>query len=156
MNWIILIISRVSADSYLYIFQPWPAVVIPSSENFTRKSCSRRIYIVELVGVRVRSCAVSILNSKGLYWVVSIPVSTLSSNGSCKSVTQYSAYPRHRTSWKSACPSKMSARLVGSYGRWSTTNYSGVMRGSQPYSPGYLPSENIDPRTRYSSIQYGM
>lgn len=72
---------------------------------------------MELVGVSVISFAVSILNSNGLNYVVSIPVNTESSNGSFMRVTQYNACPLHLVSWNNAYPSYISTNDDGSYGR---------------------------------------
>lgn len=57
-----------------------------------------------------------VINSIGLYAFVSIPVKTLSSNGSLRRSTVYIAYPLHLVSWNNALPNPMSTNFYGSYG----------------------------------------
>ena len=68
------------------------------------------------VGLDTISPALFVINSIGLYFVVSIPVKTDSSNGSESRSMVYNAYPLHLVSWNRALPKPTSTSLNGSYG----------------------------------------
>lgn len=123
---------------------PYPAVNIPSPENYTNKSWYKNIYIVVGVGCNFISPADFVINSIGLYNLVSIPVRTVSSNGSDRRSIVYTAYPRHRVSWNRALPKHVSAGDVIRYGLSSTTNYSGVMSTFSLRSDLFFPDRKSD------------
>ena len=128
---------------------------IPSPENLTIRSWYKNINIVHGVGLETTSPALFVINSIGLYFVVSIPVRTDSSNGSDKRSIVYRAYPLHLVSWNNAFPNPISIILWGSYGLWSTTNYSGVIFGGWG-SWGCLPDRNKEDVDLWSSNRKGV
>lgn len=95
---------------------PYPAVNIPFALNWTNKSWYKKIYIVELVGVNITSGLDLNYNSIGLYFVVSIPVIYVESNGSLNKSKAYIAYPLHLVSWNNAWLYATSFMLLGLYG----------------------------------------
>lgn len=72
------------------------------------------IYIVVGTGLLTKSPALFVINSIGLYILVSIPVRTESSKGSDNKSMVYIAYPLHLVSWNNALPNATSENLFGS------------------------------------------